>query len=1026
MPLSMPIARRVDGEENWHGGHPDDALREFEKCLELAKELFGDEPNSDTVAILQAIARLPESSGEFTRALVALGRALAVQLQRTGAKSWEVSEINEEIGRLSRLDKLGANRTGELARLRSSIVFVSTGNSVLGSAVCIDPRGLFITQARPLADLVREVTTNFEYDPKTSELIGLRTEYDRYARWELFVIVNPELPDQIILPARIVRTSKTDDLALIVASGGNPLPAPELARAHVPRTGSDVIALNHWMPPNKSLRVGQEPPFLRMNPSTFSTVRLLKDRPWILEFADAPAPGTSEGPLIDKAGRLVGYCIRGLPGTGLAYAIPARQIETLLGDGAILADNRTLAYQDRKREQVWTVPVMLTDPKRPDVSLEVAFVEGDSRRRFRSDLAKEAGKFSMRLVPVSPEAAEPVDLIVEDPRGKNRYRVEDRAVSVGPATIRLSELRSLEFAGQPRAVTADGRVLEGTISGLEGLRGQADGKLAEVETRSAGRIRVVYPPESIDPLAAEFVLRSREEILVREPLPIPIRVPRVELGGRFDVSIAPAARDPLAAPAPTEMAEDRVLDMEARIGAVAVGGGGRFLLLALLERDEAVVFDAFSRRIATRIPLLARDVLVAGAADAMLLVYPELGVIHRWDLRRMTLERTASLPIRGEVKAVTIGADSAGPMLVRWVERSSRAGFSRTYFSFIDPHSLKVLSNSRLRVSNWELKSENLWDMPEPGVARLPRYLDENGDLKLRASSRGDVFAIWRTDQTPGGFVTWTLRGGDSQVIDRHTDFRHLIPSQDGRSIFTGGGQRVDLRGELIGNGTKATPKPGAARPQNPPLMPPTLLVPSSEPAYFLDVDISQSGPSQVSKGEKASIRYKALGLERPLGTLDLPWDVPKPVPNPRPDQGSPRQPDDDQRFHWIPAANLLVVIPPTNDRLVLRHVRLKEMLERLGGNYLFVSSPRGIDVVLGRPFRGAIIAETGRGRATFTLMKGPPGLRLSIVGELQWDEPSGKPGDQVELDIEISNGAMRPVAETLVLRILSPGGTSR
>src|SRR6202042_2452488 len=71
--------------EKWQEGHLDDALKEFQQCLVLAKKIFGDEANSETVKTIQAIARLHESNGSFTRAVVDLRRALDFQITGTGA-----------------------------------------------------------------------------------------------------------------------------------------------------------------------------------------------------------------------------------------------------------------------------------------------------------------------------------------------------------------------------------------------------------------------------------------------------------------------------------------------------------------------------------------------------------------------------------------------------------------------------------------------------------------------------------------------------------------------------------------------------------------------------------------------------------------------------------------------------------------------------------------------------------------------------------------------------------------------------
>jgi hypothetical protein len=38
------------------------------------------------------------------------------------------------------------------------------------------------------------------------------------------------------------------------------------------------------------------------------------------------------------------------------------------------------------------------------------------------------------------------------------------------------------------------------------------------------------------------------------------------------------------------------------------------------------------------------------------------------------------------------------------------------------------------------------------------------------------------------------------------------------------------------------------------------------------------------------------------------------------------RDPWFDKRYHFVPAADLLITVPPTNDRLVLRRLRLENV----------------------------------------------------------------------------------------------------
>ncbi len=839
----IPSARK-----SWREGRHVDAVKELEQCLELARKTLVDQPNAPTVDIVKTLARIHESKGAFDAAAVELRRALDMQIRLTGRQSWEAVELQSEIGRLERLGKLVGDRLEVLSRLGPTAGLVSTGQGARASAICIDPRGLFLTRARPLANLWRSTTTHFDYHPKTHELIGLRTDHNWEEPLALFVVLNPGRPDQAILPARVVRTAATDDLALLAAPTRRPLAALELARGHAPEVGAEAIVLNHWHAPARSYsdRAEPEPIFLRACPSAVAAVRSSNGRPWFFQL-DAPLPpGGTEGPVVDGKGRLIGFAVQGLPGTGISYTIPVRAIEEFLGKAVLLAGPPSISYRDRKQEHNWSIPIWFADPTAPEIAVELAFGQNGSRRTFRSTgVADRSGAFVVRVVPVDPRTVDRVNMLVVHSQGTTRYSVEDRAVSVGPTKLRLSELRRLELGQTPRGVAADGRLLAGAPGGLDGLNGQAGDATVPVNLRGASRLDVIYPPESVDPLPCEIVGALPERGMHRERLTVRFREPLVDLGGVLDVAQVPALSERDGGPPPVRLDEDRALALDGKLGAVATGGGGRYLLLTLPDRRELVVFDAFSQRVAAQVPLASDDVLVAAGAEAFFLVYPALRIIHRWNLQLLALDRTAALPIRGEVKAVALGAGSAGPMLLRWVQSQSGGTFSRMDFSFVDPESLKVLACPSFREGSENAQQDQPGEVPELGVLRLARYSASSGgdQVNLRVSPRGDVFSFWQSGVSPEGFCTLALRGRMARAFQRHAGFGHLIPGQDGRTVFTGRGERLDLKGQPRQKTAMPVARPGTPLPpkQGPPA--PPRLLPSAEAAYYLAIGGWRAGP---------------------------------------------------------------------------------------------------------------------------------------------------------------------------------------
>ena len=95
-----------------------------------------------------------------------------------------------------------------------------------------------------------------------------------------------------------------------------------------------------------------------------------------------------------------------------------------------------------------------------------------------------------------------------------------------------------------------------------------------------------------------------------------------------------------------------------------------------------------------------------------------------------------------------------------------------------------------------------------------------------------------------------------------------------------------------------------------------------------------------------------------------------------------------EKRFRYIPAARLLVTIPPEDDRLVLRRLDLEESLGRLGVAYLIGSSPSRVEAKAGKPLAYQATARSKAGGLAWSLESGPDGLAIAPDGRLTWPSP--------------------------------------
>ena len=94
---------------------------------------------------------------------------------------------------------------------------------------------------------------------------------------------------------------------------------------------------------------------------------------------------------------------------------------------------------------------------------------------------------------------------------------------------------------------------------------------------------------------------------------------------------------------------------------LAVGGGGRYLLLTLKQADSSYALGVFDVNLATllkRIPLSSPNTLVAAGAKRFLIASPDENQIQCWDLATLQpLGERRTSPIDGRLKSLAIGSD---------------------------------------------------------------------------------------------------------------------------------------------------------------------------------------------------------------------------------------------------------------------------------------------------------------------------------------------------------------------------------
>jgi hypothetical protein len=500
----------------------------------------------------------------------------------------------------------------------------------------------------------------------------------------------------------------------------------------------------------------------------------------------------------------------------------------------------------------------------------------------------------------------------------------------------------------------------------------------------------------------------------------PVDLGQLKLGGVIDLdgmprgaaagilppkAVIPAAR--LSPGSGLERDAPLVRRLDGTISDICVGGGGRYLLVTLKDTRKVAVFDVNAAEVVKTIDLPSPNALVAAGSSRFLIAFPDEKLLQRWDLGTLKREGGSRLsPIDGQLLALVMGCDSDGPALALWAKDTQNGTLSETQFSFLDLDTLAVLKVGLVATSGGSGSISTTG-----GSFRINSSLSERANL--RASAGGALFGL-----SPS-LRTLTILGKAILVIDTHDRGSYLAPGPDGRTVYSGLTGRLDA---------DLQPKAATGMPQ--PTLP-VVTMPSSDPSYYLSISglpdaVTQYDRPYTPKPYKAegpvtaSVHAAGDGLRLLTihGLDEMAFEIK--AEDLLKVKGEFFQIDFtlDKRFYLVPQARLLVTVPWTNDRLVLRHLDIDEALEQSSGNYLVVTSSPTLIAQAGSKLEHQIVSRSRQGDIQCSVVSGPAELSVARDGQLSWVVPSALQGEDVTALIRVRDAAGQERSHELRIRI--------
>jgi S1-C subfamily serine protease len=747
-----------------------------------------------------------------------------------------------------------------------------------GSAFCVHRAGLFVTN-----DHVVHPRSPFPGNQQSGER-------------PITLVINPGQKGERSYAARVIRSDKDLDLALLRVDGNHDFPALSLGDDEKLEELMDVVAFGFPYGTGIDGAIGtpirprtepgsREYPSVSINSGSITALRRKEGNLERIQLDATINPGNSGGPVLDKDGKVVGVVVsmavaQRLGRTGISYAIPVNHLSRFLARPDIEFDPPVLHPANVHKPVVFEAKVVPLLPSKTPLTVDLILKPARGREQ---SYRMEANGINYRAsaVPLPPPTGpRRVRLLAHFDNGVLNAVTVDRAFQVGERSVPFSDLRSIQLKPAPRVVLGDGKAMAGSVSGLDAVSVQLGDQALTVNLAEATDIKFA-PAVDTDQVWYTLLVRQGDREVHRQTESLVIE-------GLLPVPAGAAAQTGINRP--TLDGNSSMRKLAAPVADVAVGGAGRYLVLHLPSLHKLAVFDVSSADVTGYIPVKEDSARFTAGLEDVVVLLPGAGTMERWSLKTLERDISTALPIKGVIKAVAMGAASKGPLLVHWAvgtQDLDHAGFS-------------LINVERMKLQEEEIKVY-------PALGNSSRDI-----VHLRASANGKVFGMWCTSHSPSGVGVIMASDSGVQSYYAHWSAGYVVPSADGKWLYTRSGRcppEVSLTQMQDPQGEPALPAchgdyylslPSSDRPGQGPMQ----RFPPRRPGA--------PQPSQPPAEKSATIAVHSLRNDKPIATVPH-LDLPAPG-----EEWIKHDLTFDKRIHLIPEARLIITIPASNDRLVL------------------------------------------------------------------------------------------------------------
>lgn len=837
-------------------------------------------------------------------------------------------------------------------KLATAIVEIPD-NRGSASAVCIHPKGLFITNNHVIRMLSQNQRVN--------------------------LIINPGKNEQKKFEAIICRTSQSDDLAVLRVIENNGFQFPYLELGHDEELSETMEVTAFGYPFGKALASNGSYPEISVNVGRITALRKKNKKLNSIQLDAQLNPGNSGGPVIDSNGNIIGIVKSGVLNSGVNFAIPVRLVKELIEEPAILFQPDPIAYINKEQSFVIEVEPFLN-------KFEVILVEmilkakGHKEQRFIADSDKnQKNRYIVKATPI-PDTDDFQKLWFPGKatfycRGCSYSEIKglvlDQEIEMNERKVWLSEIKTISYTNNSskKILLHNNKVYENNLNDFKMLKMDIGGMKIDLQTENMKSLRLYQPTGEVTPIYYEINVKRRNKIIASRKSYLPqIKKKKslsdISVNKSGPISLVPSdSSDAYSKISGTENEEEpdqlnenaqKEVDYEtirtsSKIYDACLAAGGKLLLLYLKEIKKVAVFDIQKERIITLIPIGSENALITAGIDKMLAILPSETLVESYSLKSFKREKVKPIPIQGYIKNATMGYASHGPLLILSADSTE--------------------TSAKMQYSLWDINTLEELQIKEFDAAK--RRFDD--DIHIRASGNGKVFGCGKFNSGNICIETFTIIDDRVKVSFQPNKAGHIVPNSDGTKILTGLG--IVMTPEV----KEKIPKDRKKR------MP---VIPTLHPNLYISVptkpNVGHSSNKLPFKGMKPGLHI--FGQKNRIVFLpDLKLGEP-----PEKRYNSPY--DDftiDKRVIYDPDSGQLISIPYTNDRLIVYNFNFIEKMEESNLDYFYVISTPPSEFQEGQTYQYDMQLISKHGGLEYELSNSPKGMTIDSNGRINWKIPS-------------------------------------